>query len=216
MRQETEPAAQARLSKLLGGEVTRQMVREWRRKGYPLEDGEELRRVLLAQRKCPDWLIPPPSEDPATPNSPTKTGPSVGELRYQLLLERVRIAAADATKKELDAQAAKNHWVTAEEAREAGRAIAAIFRSHLLQIPNQWTPILEGLAPGKMRDKMRAEVARILGDVLRLMEERGARPGTVEDLIEDLGAQVAAGSPSKADCRKLTEAMKLASDTLKG
>ena len=215
MSQETEPAAQARLSKLLGGEVTRQMVREWRRKGYPLEDGEELRRVLLAQRKCPDWLIPPPpSEAPA--NSPTKTGPSVGELRYQLLLERVRIAAADATKKELDAQAAKNHWVTAEEAREAGRAIAAIFRSHLLQIPNQWTPILEGLAPGKMRDKMRAEVARILGDVLRLMEERGARPGTVEDLIEDLGAQVAAGIPSKADTRKLTEAMKLATETLKG
>jgi hypothetical protein len=63
---------------------------------------------------------------------------------------------------------------------------------------------------------MRGEVARILGDVLRLMEERGARPGTVEDLIEDLGAQVAAGIPSKADTRKLTEAMKLASDTLKG
>ena len=212
MTEETEAATQARLSKLLGGEVTRAMVREWRAKGYPLDDAQELREILLGQHKCPDWLIQPGGQDQTT----TTTGPSVAELRYQLLLERVRIAAADATKKELDANAAKNKWVTADEAREAGRAIAAIFRSHLLQIPNQWTPILEGLAPAKMREKMRAEVARILGDVLRLMEERGARPGTVGDLCADLEATVAAGVASKADKRRLEESMALALDSLKG
>ena len=209
MTQETEPAAQARLSRLLGGEVSRAMVREWRDKGYPLDNANELRQILLGQRRCPDWLIQGQEE------TTTTTGPSVAELRYQLLLEKVRIAAADATKKELDAAAAKNKWVTADEAREAGRAIAAIFRSHLLQIPNQWTPILEGLAPAKMREKMRAEVARILGDVLRLMEERGARPGTVADLCDDLGAQVAGGISSKAERRKLSEALTLALESLK-
>ena len=211
MTEETEAAAQARLSKLLGGDVTREMVRQWRAKGYPLDDAAELRRILLEQRKCPDWLITKPSTD-----SGTTEGPSVAELRYQLLLEKVRIAAADATKKELDANAAKNKWVPADEAREAGRAIAAIFRSHLLQIPNQWTPILEGLTPAKMREKMRAEIARILGDGLRVMEERGARPGTVEDLCSDLEAQVAGGIPSKANRRKLAESLALALDSLKG
>ena len=206
MTEETEPAAQARLSRALGGEVTRAMVREWRAKGYPLADADELRDILLGQRRCPDWLIDGAGHGETT----AADGPTVAELRYQLLLERVRIAAADATKKELDAAAAKNKWVTAKEAREAGRAIAAIFRSHLLQIPNQWTPILEGLAPGKMREKMRAEVSRILGDVLRLMEERGARPGTVGDLCSELEAQVAAGIPSKADRRKLRECIQTA------
>ena len=106
--------------------------------------------------------------------------------------------------------------MTGDEPRESGRAIAASFRSHLLQIPNQWTPILEGLTPAKMREKMRAEIARILGDVLRLMEERGARPGTVEDLCSDLEAQVAGGIPSKANRRKLAESLALALDSLKG
>ena len=55
MTEETEAAAQARLSKLLGGDVTREMVRQWRAKGYPLDDAAELRRILLEQRKCPDW-----------------------------------------------------------------------------------------------------------------------------------------------------------------
>ena len=210
MTEETEPAAQARLSRLLGGEVTRAMVREWRAKGYPLENAAELREILLGQHKCPDWLLEKPGQQ-----ATATTGPSVAELRYQLLLERVRIAAADATKKELDAAAAKNKWVTAEEAREAGRAIAAIFRSHLLQIPNQWTPILEGLSPAKARDKMRAEVARILGDVLRLMEERGARPGTVQDLCSEMEAQIAAGIPSKSDRRNLLDFLTKAAKSLK-
>jgi hypothetical protein len=67
-----------------------------------------------------------------------------------------------------------------------------------------------------MREKMRAEVARILGDVLRLMEERGARPGTVGDLCADLEATVAAGVASKADKRRLEESMALALESLKG
>ena len=210
MTEETEAATQARLSKLLGGEVTRAMVREWRAKGYPLDDPKELRAILLGQRKCPDWLIEGRQE------TSSNEGPTVAELRYQLLLEKVRIAAADATKKELDANAAKNKWVTGDEAREAGRAISAIFRSHLLQIPNQWTPILEGLSPAKMREKMRAEVARILADVLRLMEERAARPATVADLCQDIDAQLLAGISSKADRGKLRECMTLALESLKG
>ncbi len=56
MSQETEPAAQARLSKLLGGEVTRQMVREWRRKGYPLEDGEEVVGAVYYNLRKPIWF----------------------------------------------------------------------------------------------------------------------------------------------------------------
>ncbi len=209
MTKETEAAAQARLSKMLGGEVTRQMVREWRAKGYPLDDAEGLQEILLQQHKCPDWIV----ERAATE---TTAGPTVAELRYQLLLEKVRIAAADATKKELDAEAAKNKWVTADEAKEVGRAIAAIFRSHLLQIPNQWTPILEGMTPGKMREKMRAEVARILSDVLRLMEERAARPGNTEDVIRELESLVAAGVSSKPERKKLAEALKLALAGLNG
>ena len=210
MTAETEAATQARLSKLLGGDVTRAMVREWSAKGYPLDDPRELREILLGQRKCPDWLIE------GHQDTTTAEGPTVAELRYQLLLEKVRIAAADATRKELDANAAKNKWVTGDEAREAGRAIAAIFRSHLLQIPNQWTPILEGLAPAKMREKMRAEVARILADVLRLMEERAARPGTVGDLCQEIEAQLLAGISAKADRRKLQDCMGLALESLKG
>lgn len=209
MTEETEAAAQARLSKMLGGEVTRSMVREWRGKGYPLDDGPELRRILLTQRKAPDWVL----DSVKAPAGPE--GPSVEQLRYQLLIERVRIAAADATRKELEAAAAKNRWITAEEGREAGRAISAIFRSHLLQVPNQWTPILEGLTPGAMRDKMRGEVGRILADVLRLMEERGAGPGTVGDLCQELEAQILTGIPSKADRRKLSDALALALEKLK-
>ena len=210
MPEETEPDAQARLSKLLGGHVTRAMVREWRAKEYPLDDGPELRRLLLSQHKCPDWLLEGDGSDPGTAD-----GPSVAELRYQLLIERVRIAAADATRKELEASAAKNKWITAEEGREAGRAISAIFRSHLLQVPNSWTPILEGLPPAAMRDKMRGEVARILSDVLRLMEERAASPGTVDDLCQELDSQIAAGIASKADRRKLLAALELAMENLK-
>jgi len=205
---ESDAAAMRRLSKVLGGTVTRAMVREWRGKAYPLDDGAELRRILLSQHTCPNWLV---AKSPEAPGA----GPSVGELRYQLLLERVRIAAAEATKKELEAGAALNHWVTADEAREAGRAIAAIFRSHLLQLPNQWTPILEGLSPPKMRDKMRGEVGRILGDVLRLMEERGARPGNIDDLILAIEAQVLAGIPTKSDRRKFSQSLTLALESLK-
>ena len=72
MTEETEAATQARLSKLLGGEVTRAMVREWRAKGYPLDDGPELREILLGQHKCPDWLIERAGPDQTT----TTTGPS--------------------------------------------------------------------------------------------------------------------------------------------
>ena len=71
MTQETAAAAQARLSRLLGGEVTREMVRQWRDKGYPLDNANELRQILLGQRRCPDWLIQ--GEEAAT----TTTGPSV-------------------------------------------------------------------------------------------------------------------------------------------
>jgi hypothetical protein len=153
------------------------MVREWTKKGLPLDDPASLAAVLLAQRKCPPWLLaaqmaaaaPADQAEPAAPAT-------VAELQYQLLLERVRKTAAEATIKELDAKAAAEKWFTAEEAHESGRQIGAVIRSHLLQIPNQWTPILLGLPAGKMREKMRREIGRILGDCERMMLEKGACP----------------------------------------
>jgi phage terminase Nu1 subunit (DNA packaging protein) len=161
------------LTKALGGQVTRDMVREWTSKGYPVEDPAALVQVLLAQRTCPAWL----EEKHATPAEDQAAAPTVAELKYQLLLERVRKTAAEASIKELEAAAARQKWLTREEAEEAGRQIGSIFRSHLLQVPNSWTPILEGLPAGKMRDRMRKEIARILQDVERLMIEKGAPPG---------------------------------------
>ena len=171
---ETQAATVKRLSKALGGAVTRHMVRVWTQKGLPLQDPAALAAVLLSQRKCPPWLLEAqmPAGDQEEPAAPA----TVAELQYQLLLERVRKTAAEATIKELDAQAAKEKWFTAEQAHESGRQIGAVIRSHLLQIPNQWTPILQGLPAGKMREKMRREVGRILGDCERMMLEKGAPP----------------------------------------
>ena len=100
---------------------------------------------------------------------------NVAALRVELLIAKVRKTAAEASIKELEAEAAKERWQTKEEAYEAGRQIATVFKSHLQQLESNLPPILEGLTAPKMRPKIRAQTTRLMLDHDRLMLEIGAR-----------------------------------------
>ena len=163
----------ARLSKALGGPVTRQQVREWVAKGYDLKDTKSLIETLLAQRTCPDWLtdrhaLCPPGDSER---------PTAAELKYQFLLERVRKTCAEADLKELEATAAKENWITAAFAGETGRQIGAIFRAAHVTIEQSWPAMLVGLTEAKMRKKIRPELNRIFEEIRRFGEEKGVKLG---------------------------------------
>jgi hypothetical protein len=168
---ETQTQIARRLSVALKGPVTRECVRDWIAKGYPLDDPEALAIVLLDQHKPADWLV----QNHATP--PAGETVNVADLRIELLIAKVRKTAAEAVIKEIEAEAAKEKYQTKEEAREAGRQIAAVFRSHQQQLENNLPPILEGLTAAQMRPKIRTENTRIMKDHDRLMIEMGARRG---------------------------------------
>ena len=167
---ETEADASKRLTVALGFDVTRDAVREWRVKKYPLDDIPKLRLALLSQPRPPEGLIE------------QEVGPEINRatwLQRKLIAQTLKIEA-EASLKALDLEAAQKGWFRTELAEQAGREIGAVFRSELLQIPNLWAPVLEGLPPAKMRDRMRAEVGRILESCDRLLREKGAEPGKGE------------------------------------
>ena len=166
---ETQTQIAKRLSVALKGPVTRECVRDWIAKGYPLDDPKALTNVLLDQHKPADWLV----QNHAAPPAGEKV--DVAALRVELLVAKVRKTAAEACIKEIEAEAAKYKYQTKEEAHEAGRQIATVFKSHLQQLESNLPPVLEGLTAVKMRPKIRAELTRILNDHDRLMIEIGAR-----------------------------------------
>ncbi len=164
---ESEEAAALRLNLAFGlpqGTVQRGSVRRWRLKGFHLDDIDRLESELWTMARVPEWLTER-AIDKESELSPA-------DVDHRFKVGRMLKVEAEAEIKGLEVQAHREKWVTAAEMHETGRQLGAILRSHLLQFPNQWAPILEGKTAAQMRVRMREEVARVLGDLERVMKEK--------------------------------------------
>lgn len=169
MKKETQAAAAIRLTKALGFEVTRKMVRVWTAKGYPLNDVDEIRRRLRNQERAPKATQPTTAaerperegETEAKPLDPLEVERELAKLQARMLAAedyetartlRTQIAGIRDVLKELREQGKYIlRDVSTSEAMQAGAASRAAWE----KIEDELPPMLDGLTAAQMKVKLR-------------------------------------------------------------
>jgi hypothetical protein len=157
---EGQHAAASRLSKEMGFEVTRAMVRVWKKKGYDLHDIEKLKARLMESERPPAGLRSKTADTPDEPMS--------GDLEQQLAtLQRDLITASDyetarriktkiAGLKELHrTQVEMGQFIPVTESMDAGARAATASKAAWEAIEDDLPPMLEGLTAAQMKKQLR-------------------------------------------------------------
>lgn len=174
----------ARLTEQMGWNVTQKMVRDWKDKGYPLDDPQALEKRLRNQERLPKGM---PSKKLATQTPQNKPAQSEGlsesaveaQLRdmYERLLAvtdyeeartlRTQMQGIKDILKELREQ---NRYILKETAQAAGAQAAVSVRGELEKLEDALPPILDGLTALQMKNKLREYARSIMLDLSRYFE----------------------------------------------
>ena len=154
---ESERSLAARLSVALNRVVTRDCIREWKEKGYPLDDIPALEKRLRNQERAPkktpapaDPDQPPPPKDDDTPET-LNIESELQKLQRKLVNAadyedartlRVQIAGVRDVLKSLREQ---GHYVTKESQIREGMATGQTIKALVLKIPAELPQQLVGL-----------------------------------------------------------------------
>jgi hypothetical protein len=155
---DSERSTAARLTVELGRVVTRECVREWTEKGYPLDDPVALEKRIRNQKRGPKKIKPPvedadPPEETAPSNPPTHLDieHEMKELQRKLIKAedyesartlRMQIAGVRDVLKSLREQ---GYYVTIESQTRDGMAFAEAAKSLILKIPAELPQMIIGL-----------------------------------------------------------------------
>jgi hypothetical protein len=182
-RRETQAAAAVRLGKALGIGVTRQMVRKWKAKGYPLDDPEELGRCLWNQERRPKGLKRPKDLESVPAVRPDVEGLDQEQVEKELreLYEKLRdaedyeeartrrtqIAGVKDVLKELREQ---GRYILREEAAKSAAVAAMASKGKWEQIEDELPPMLEGLTALQMKEKLRPFARRVIMELAEVFD----------------------------------------------
>lgn len=159
MAKESQQKIADRLSESLGFPVTRDMVRQWVKKGYDIDDVESLRFDLNQQQRVP--LGMDDEQVDTTPVEASELAAQIEELRVQILAAKdkktaetikIKILAMGSIQRQLIEQ---GKYILKDDAQSAGMAAGVASRGAWEKIAADLPPMLEGLTALQMVPKLR-------------------------------------------------------------
>jgi hypothetical protein len=154
----------ARLGREMGapaGRVTRQSIRTWKSKDYPLDDSAELKRRLASQPQPPDWMIDQVGDVPAE------------EVRARTNIAKMLKVEAEATLKENEVKKQDGELLPRARVAHLFQCFGALDRSAWLKLQNHLPPILAGLSETQVLAKLRPYLAREMAELSRAATDLG-------------------------------------------
>lgn len=129
--------------------VDERTIRNWKKKGYNLDDPEKLEQQIGKQRHLPRNFEPATSLNSARIR---KTNLECEKLHFQLEVERGKYTSNDKIRDDLI-------------------KIGSATKASLLRLENELPPILEGLTAEDMQIKIKEAVDSILGDLSKMVKK---------------------------------------------
>lgn len=174
-----------RLTGEMGFPVSKRMVEEWKKKGYPLKDPKALERRLRNQEALPRGMPkkkakpkPEASTPPETPTEgrieETRVERELGKLHADLLAAedyetartiKIKIEGVKKVLEEL--REAGRYVLKSETYKDASRAALAV-RGELEKLEDGLPPLLEGLSALQMKAKIRDYSRGLMLELSRL------------------------------------------------